>query len=126
MFKYILIWFPMILIAVINGTARDLWYNKYFEELAARQLSTVTLIILFGIYISIMLKKYPVQSESQAWQIGIIWLVLTLIFEFGFGKIAGHSWTELFQEYNILKGRIWILIPIWIFFTPYIFYKIFK
>ena len=124
MMKYILIWLPMIFIAVINGTARDLWYKKYVGELARRQISTITLIILFAIYLTIILKKYPLQSEIQALYVGILWLILTLVFEFGFGRISGNSWTFLFDEYNLMKGRIWILIPIWVTIAPYIFFKI--
>ena len=114
----------MIFIAVLNGTARDLWYKKYVGELAGRQISTISLLILFAIYLTLILKKYPLQSESQAIYVGILWLFLTLLFEFGFGRIGGHSWTFLFDEYNILKGRIWILIPIWVTIAPYLFFKI--
>lgn len=126
MVKYILIWFPMIIIAVINGTARDLWYSKYLGDLTSRQISTLSLLILFGVYFSILLKKYPLQSWSQAIIVGIVWLLLTLTFEFGFGRIAGHSWQSLFQEYNILNGRIWILIPLCVLIAPYLFYKLYK
>jgi len=42
MWKYLLSWLPMVLIAVINGTARDLWYKKYVGELKAHQISTIT------------------------------------------------------------------------------------
>lgn len=124
MLKYILIWIPMILIAVLNGTVRDVWYKKYIGELAGRQLSTVSLIILFGIYMKFLFKKYPVESEIQAVFIGVLWLILTLAFEFVLGRFGGHSWANLFDEYNILKGRIWILIPIWVAMAPYLFFKI--
>lgn len=116
----------MILIAVLNGTARDLAYKKYVGELAGRQISTISLITLFGIYLGIVLKKYPLQSQTQALYVGLLWLILTLIFEFGLGKFGGHSWSYLFDEYNIMKGRIWILIPIWIAVAPYLFFKIYK
>lgn len=91
MLKYILFWLSMIIIAVINGTARDLWYKKYIGELAARQISTLSLMLLLGMYINVIIKKYPPQSASQAFQIGLIWVLLTLGFEFGMGLIRGFS-----------------------------------
>ena len=124
MLKYFLFWFPMLLLAVINGTARDLWYKKIVGDLTGHQISTVSLIILFGVYIFFITKKYPSESGTQAICIGILWLILTLLFEFGFGLFRGSSWSQLLGEYNILKGRIWILIPIWITIAPYLFYKI--
>lgn len=113
----------MLLIAVINGAARDLWFKDYTGELLGRQISTITLLILFGIYIWFVIKKYPPQSGIQAIAIGMLWLMLTLAFEFGFGLFRGISLTQLFEEYNLLKGKIWILIPIWVAVTPYLFYK---
>lgn len=123
MWKYILIWIPMIFIAVLNGTARDFVYNKYVSEIAARQISTISLIILFGIYFAMILKIYPLESGAQAIFVGVIWLFLTLAFEFSLGRFGGHSWEYLFEEYNLLKGKIWILVPIWVAISPYIFYR---
>jgi len=49
MWKYILAWFPMVLIAVINGAMREEWYGKHLTELQAHQVSTVTGVLLFGV-----------------------------------------------------------------------------
>ncbi len=90
MLKYFLCWFPMLMIAVLNGAARDLWYKKYVGELTAHQVSTISLIIFFGIYIHLIIKKFPPVTESNAVFIGIFWLILTLAFEFGFGLLRGN------------------------------------
>ncbi|HQZ78572.1 MAG: hypothetical protein IPH34_04135 [Chitinophagaceae bacterium] len=124
MLNYFLLWFPMLLLAILNGSARDLWYKKYVGELTAHQLSTISLIILFWFYISFVIKKFPPQSETQSIYVGLFWLLLTLTFEFGFGLYRGKSWAELFADYNILKGRLWILIPIWTTIAPFIIYRI--
>jgi hypothetical protein len=116
----------MLFLAVINGTARDLWYKKYVGELAGHQISTISLILLFGIYMYFLISGFPPKSGMQSLFIGFLWLILTLAFEFGFGRFRGTSWSRLFEEYNILRGRIWILIPIWITIAPYLFYKITK
>ena len=120
--KYFLLWLPMILIAVLNGTARDLGYKKYLGELLARQLSTIVLIIVFGIYIGLVLQKYPPANLGQSVKIGILWLVLTLAFEFGLGLAGGKSWAELLSDYNILQGKLWVLVLLWVAVAPYLFY----
>ncbi|MFV8347986.1 hypothetical protein [Flavobacterium sp. ZB4P13] len=124
MLKYFLLWFPMVFIAIVNGTARDLWYKKYIDELAARQLSTLSLIIFLGVYMFFVIKRFPPQSVSQSLFVGLIWLVLTLVFEFGLGFYRGNTLSQLLDEYNIMNGHIWLLIPIWIISAPYIFFKI--
>lgn len=124
MFKYVLCWFPMILIAVMNGAARDLWYKKLTGELAGHQLSTVSLIILLGIYIWYITGRFPFNNGKEAIITGLIWLALTLGFEFGLGLYRGASWSKMLADYNLLKGRIWILIPAWTVIAPYVFYRI--
>lgn len=42
MWKWVLAWIPMILIAVANGALRKLWYGKDISELKAYQISTLT------------------------------------------------------------------------------------
>ncbi len=114
----------MLLLAILNGAARDLWYKKYISELAAHQISTFSLIILIGIYSCLVVKWFPPNTAKQALIIGIVWSVLTLAFEFGFGIIGGSSWKQLFHAYNFTEGQIWILIPIWLAIAPYIAFKV--
>lgn len=116
----------MIVIAIINGTAREIWLNKYFEELTAQQISTATLILLFAIYFYLIFKKYPIQSMNQSFKIGLLWMVLTLIFEFGFSFYSGLTLKEILSEYNVLHGKTWILIPLWLFIAPRIYYSLLK
>lgn len=122
--KYFLAWFPMLLLAIANGALRDLVYKKYVGELAAHQISTFSLIILFAVYIGFIIKWIPPASANQAMLVGLLWLVLTLAFEFGFGRYRGNSWEKLFADYNLLKGRLWILLPIWVTLAPYVFFKL--
>ena len=116
----------MLVLAFINGTARDLGYKKYVSELTAHQISTFTLIILFAFYIGFVINRFPPVSSKQAVYVGLFWLILTLSFEFGFGLMRGNPLSKLLEDYNLLKGRLWILIPIWITVAPYLFYRISK
>ncbi len=126
MLKYFLAWFPMLLLAILNGAMRDLGYKKYMGDLTAHQISTITLIILFAFYIGYIINRFPPISSTQTILIGTVWVILTLSFEFGFGRYRGNVWSVLFADYNILKGRIWILIPVWVLIAPYLFYKYFR
>lgn len=127
MWKYIIAWFPMIFIAIANGLFREKILSSRLNELQAHQASTMTMIILFGIYVWILFKFWLPTSARQAVVIGLAWLVLTVLFEFLFGHyVVGHSWDRLLQDYNILKGRVWVFVLIWISIAPYLFYQIQK
>jgi xanthine/uracil/vitamin C permease (AzgA family) len=125
MWFYLLAWLPMVVIAIANGTLRDLWYAHYTGALAAHQISTVTLILLFALYIRIVIRRRPPRSASQAWAVGLLWLTLTLAFELGFGHyVAGHPWRELLADYDLTAGRLWVLIPTWVTLAPFLFYRL--
>lgn len=119
--RYILAWIPMVFIAILNGAIRDLGYGKHVPELRAHQISTITALLLFGAYVFGLTRLWRIDRD-QAMVVGLIWLVLTLGFEFLFGHyVAKHPWGRLLHDYNILAGRLWILIPIWIAIAPYLF-----
>jgi hypothetical protein len=122
---YLLAWLPMVVIAILNGTLRDLWYRAYMGPLPAHQLSTLTLILLFALYIWLVIRRRPPASALQAWAVGLVWLALTIAFEFGFGHyVAGHSWADLLADYDLTAGRLWVLIPAWVTVAPYLFYRL--
>jgi hypothetical protein len=51
--------------------------------------------------------------------VGGTWLVLTILFEFGFGHyVDGKSWSELLADYDLTDGRVWTLVLLWIAAGP--------
>jgi hypothetical protein len=125
--KYFLLWFPMVLIAFGNAALREAWLKKHLRELQANQVSTVLLVLLFAVYIGIVVHLWPPASPGHSLTIGAMWLGLTLAFEFLFGHYAtGLPWRTLLQEYNVLAGRLWVLIPVWVAVAPYIFYRVIR
>ena len=124
--KHFLLWLPMIVIAFANATLRQLVFIKYFNELRAHQLSTITLVILCAIYIGFVFPFLSVQNSKQSILIGFAWVVLTILFEFSLGRAVNRSWESLLQDYNISAGRIWLLFLLCLFLLPYTFYVLKK
>ena len=55
----------------------------------------------------------------------LCWLGLTVLFEFVFGHyIMGNPWSWLLHDYDLSKGRVWILVLIWVTGAPYVFYRL--
>lgn len=114
----------MVLIAILNGVMREATYGKYLNELQAHQVSTGIGVLLFGLYIGAISRFWGFDSAEQALTVGCIWLGLTVAFEFTFGHyVAGHAWTKLLADYNILAGKLWVLVLVWITLAPFLFYR---
>ena len=92
----------MVFIAIANGAIREGWYGKHVSELQAHQISTVTGVLLFGFYIWMLIRFWRPASTGQALTIGLVWLGMTVAFEFLFGHyVAKRPWRELLRDYNI-------------------------
>lgn len=122
--KLIIFWLPMILIAFANATLRELIFSKLYNEFRAHQLSTLTLIVLCAVYTWFIFPQLNIQQPRQAILVGGLWVVLTVIFEFTLGRITNKSWEYLFENYNLLAGRIWLIFLLCLFLMPYLVYLI--
>jgi hypothetical protein len=125
MWKYLTAWFVMLLVSVANGAIRDFTYGNHMDELTAHQLSTVSSVLLLGFVIWRFVRLYPPSSGQEAISIGLLWVALTVAFEFlFFHYVGGHSWSELLANYNVLKGRVWVFVLAWVAIAPYVFFRL--
>jgi hypothetical protein len=112
-------WAGAAAVAVGNGALRDLLLADALGERQARQLSTVTLLILLASYLWWLNRTWTLPTTAVALRVGAAWAVTTLLFEFGLGHYVEHkSWSVLFGDYDLTQGHIWILVPIWTAIGP--------
>lgn len=117
---YLLLWPGLALLAIANGIVREAGYGRYLSELHAHQVSTLVLAVLLGLTVWLFSWWRAPRSSAQALVIGIIWLAMTLGFEFLFGHyVGGHPWSSLLQDYDLSSGRVWPLILVWTSLLPY-------
>ena len=122
--KAVLFWFLLMLLAILNGTLRIKLIIPQTGLTAGLAISTVILcaLILFATWTGI--RWIGPTDPSKAILIGALWLLLTLGFEFGAGHFLFRKpWSELLLDYDILKGRIWIMVPIVTFLAPWLMAK---
>lgn len=128
--KFLLItvgtWFLFMVLAIINAGVRNGVYKPLLGDLRAHQLSTLIFLALLLLVTYLVLRFSHLQlTDTDAFLMGTIWMIATLCFEFLAGHfVFGNSWDLIFHDYNILQGRIWILVPLTTFVAPYIAYKI--
>lgn len=114
-------WFVLVIVAIFNGAIRNFLVTPYVGEHAGHIISTITFIVFLALVVWIYLLKRKVSSDKTLLQIGTVWVIMTILFEFIFGHfIMGHSWDKLFNDYNLLNGRVWIFVLIATFIMPLI------
>lgn len=116
-------WIILALLASFNGWARNRLYKKKLGELTAHQLSTIIFISMLFFVSYFFVKWTGMDNAAELWAIGASWLFLTMLFEFIFGHyVWKHPWGKLLHDYNLRKGRIWVLVLIATLIAPYLVY----
>jgi hypothetical protein len=107
-----------------NGAARDVVLVPRLGDPAARALSCLTLAGLILLITRLSLPWIRPASSNDAWMIGIVWLGMTLTFEFVAGHyLFGTPWPALLADYNVFAGRLWILVLIVTLIAPALVYR---
>ena len=117
--RAVIIWFVLLILAVLNGGVRDTWLSPRLGDAVGRALSTLLLSALILLTTWLTIGWIRPGAARAALSIGALWLALTLAFEF----LVGHygfrkSWGELFADYDLRRGRIWVLVLLVTFLAP--------
>ena len=114
-----LIWLLFIPLAIMNGVMRDLVLTPALGETAGRALSSVTLSALILGAAVLFVKRLGVNTLIWLLIVGSFWLILTALFEFSFFLLVmGHPMDELLGEYDLFRGRLWLMVLATMLFAP--------
>ncbi|MEJ2312543.1 MAG: hypothetical protein P8Y10_08240 [Gemmatimonadales bacterium] len=120
-----IIWFLLAFLAVLNGTVREVFITPAVGEQAGHASSTVVFCIVIVAVAVVSLGWIGPSSRRDALTVGIVWVLLAIAFEFMAGHyLFGNSWEMLLADYNILRGRIWLLVPFTSLLAPIWAYRI--
>jgi hypothetical protein len=115
------VWFGIMLIAVANGTLRVFLIVPLTGEAIGHIVSTLLLCILI-IFVAGMTVRWIGATTTRAlFCAGGLWLAMTVAFEFLAGHyLFGNSWERLLANYNVLAGRVWVLVLLTTFLGPWL------
>ncbi|OIO04344.1 MAG: hypothetical protein AUJ49_03035 [Desulfovibrionaceae bacterium CG1_02_65_16] len=112
-------WIGFAGIALLVGTLRVKLLEPNLGERVAHVVGTI--LVCAGIMAAIQL-FVAASGLSGTWplmRIGAFWTVLTVAFEFVFGRLVlRKSWAALFADYNFFNGRVWLLVLLTTFYGP--------
>jgi hypothetical protein len=112
-------WLLILVFAVFNGGLREAVLIPALSTPAALMLSGALLsacIVMVAVLLAGWLKLGGVQRSLS---VGLVWLCVTLAFEFGFGRLVqGLTWSETLAAYTFEDGNIWPVVLVVTFFAP--------
>jgi hypothetical protein len=100
------VWIFIICAEFLHGTARVIFLEPYVGGFRARQIAVLTGILLILAISCLFVGWLRAVNNSQLLFVGLIWLVLTVIFEISLGRALNLSWERIFSDYDILNGGL--------------------
>lgn len=119
--RAMIIWFLLAFLAILNGAVREMFIRPAVGEQAGHVISTLIFCaVILAVAVSSLGWIGPT-SRRAALGIGIFWVLLAVAFEFVAGHfLFGNSWDALLADYDIFRGRVWLLVlftsllaPVW-------------
>jgi hypothetical protein len=96
---------------VLNGGLRELLLDPWIGERSGHVVSTILLCLVILLVAWLAILWIGARTDEEALRVGLLWLVLTVVFEFLAGHyLFGNSWEALLADYNLFAGRIWPLV----------------
>jgi hypothetical protein len=119
------IWLIFIAVESLNGTLRELWLVPTLGEVRAHQVAFVTGSIVILAIATLFIRWLHAAKILQLFQVGLLWLALTLGFEIGLGRlIFRYSWERIFADYNLSQGGLMGFGLMLLLFAPLIAAKL--
>jgi hypothetical protein len=112
-------WFAILALAFANGAFRELVLVPRLGHPWALLISGFLLSCCILAIAYLTVTRLRISNSGQLLALGCIWLLLTLLFEFGFGHfLQGKSWSELRGAYQFENGNLWSLVLLVVLFGP--------
>jgi len=119
------IWVLLALFAVLNGTFRNSFLTPRLGELRGHVISTIVLCLVILAVTMLSVRWIRPGDALGASLIGLLWVAMTLSFEFVAGHfLFGNSWESLLADYRLWQGRLWILVPVVTYMAPVLAHRL--
>ena len=117
----VLAWLAILVLAVANGALREAVLVPLLGAAAGLTVSGLLLCALIAAVAYAFTWLHPNLAARQALLVGVLWLGLTLVFEFGLGRFVQHkSWGELLDAYRFKDGNLWPAVLLATLLAPYL------
>jgi hypothetical protein len=112
-------WLCFAGIAIICGALRVRLLEPRLGEGAAHVVGTLLVCLLLLCAIHIFVTVSGVSGTWPLMRIGAFWTLLTVAFEFVFGlAVMKKPLEDLLADYDIFRGRVWVLVLATTFWGP--------
>jgi hypothetical protein len=98
------VWLVIIAAETVHGVVRTLLLAPAVGDFRARQLAVVSgCAIIFGVT-WLFVRWLRATTARELFAVGLAWVILTVGFEIGLGRLTGLTWERIFEDYDLPNG----------------------
>ncbi len=113
------VWLVIIAAETVHGTLRQLFLAPAIGDFPARRVSVFTGTLLIFAVALVMARWLGARDRRTLIGVGLLWVVLTVLFEVGLGRLAfGYHWDRILVDYDLTRGGLMGFGLLAILFTP--------
>lgn len=99
------VWFVIVAAETVHGVLRGLLLVPLVGDLPARQIGVPIGSLLLFTVACVCIRWVAATTRLQLLGIGLVWVVLTVLFEIGLGRLVlGLSWDRITEDYDSARG----------------------
>ena len=118
--KSLIMWIALLMAMMCNGFFRGLVLQPRLGEDVARQVASLLGVCIILAITAPFVRRLRNPSSGELLGVGLVWLLLTIAFEFLLGHyVSGATWEAQLADYNLLRGRLWPLVLLTTFLAPW-------
>lgn len=119
--RTLIAWIAILPLMVANGILRETALVPALGRRAADVASAALGIAIILVITWLFIRSADIRSIGALARTSIIWLVLTVAFEFIFGHYVDRKpWSALIENYAIWRGNLWPVVLATLLAAPFI------
>ena len=116
-----LIWLVIVFAESVHGTLRQVFLAPLVGDFPARRISFFTGMALIFLITYVFIGWIRAENAKRLFAVGLMWAVLTLLFEFGLGFfVLGYSSERILEDYDVSRGGLMGFGLLFMVFAPYL------
>ena len=109
----------------VHGTLRQLFLMPLVGDFTARRISFFVAVLLIFLITYFFIRWINAPTVKSLFGIGLMWLILMTMFEFGLGIfVMNYSWERMLVDYDLRRGGLMVFGLIFMALAPYLATKL--
>lgn len=115
------IWLLIIFAESVHGTLRQILLAPLVGDFPARRIAFFVGMLLIFLIAYFFIGWIRTENAKRLFAVGLLWMILTALFEFGLGFfVFNYSRERMLEDYDLSRGGLMGFGLVFMIFVPYL------